>query len=669
MNRKHLLLVLLATFCVLVVLNSPFDASAQDSTAIPFDSPLDPPEPTPISTPLSKEAANAVRYLTEQQQIAATELQVIGDQSVHFAALNRTYHYVVVTRAQGNEVQEFSVFVDPATSTVEPDIAGVLQAEQSAHAAKFGKLHPDLYTRLQTAQEDEKLQAAIWVTYTVDSRQPNELAVEVAALYPEAAAALQERGVPWEVDDSTLSETIWSVYRERLQANVAQRVDPLIAWLREQGWDATKETTIPIVLVTLTKAEIEKVANHPLVEQIYLNETESAPASDIATATSRIPPVWQRGYNGTGIDIAVVETGLNRTGTNINTTAGTCLTVPAVFDSSLPDGDHQSRVAAIAACNNDARPGVAKGARIFDGGYDPDNHTFAQVMNWAAANADIINVSMSIWPAGSPNSTTPMLEDRVADYYARFLYKTVVVAAGNTVNREGTGPFTSVSSPGKGWNVLTVGNLDDRNNAYWAATAPGTGDVIYGTSSHVNPSTGVEKPDLAAPGTSIDTVAGQETGTSYAAPQVSGVAALLMQRNGNLTSRPEAVRAILLASAVHNVRDSRIMPAGQDLYDGAGGIDARLADDIASLTGGVNNNSNICSRPCWWATDGLSVAPGGNVSRAFHAVRGERIRVAIAWFSMVDPLYIFDNLSVNYNLQVHDQDNTLVGYSASTLTV
>jgi hypothetical protein len=151
-----------------------------------------------------------------------------------------------------------------------------------------------------------------------------------------------------------------------------------------------------------------------------------------------------------------------------------------------------------------------------------------------------------------------------------------------------------------------------------------------------------------------------------AAPQVAGLAALLMNRNAALVDRPEAVKSVLMAGAAHNVRDSRVMPSGQDLYDGAGSIDAVLSLQTAEL-GYAANNAATCDRPCWWAADSLNVAPGANVSRSFHATRGERIRVALAWFSNGDPFYFLDGLTVNYNLQVMAPSGVQVtdGYSAS----
>ena len=208
-----------------------------------------------------------------------------------------------------------------------------------------------------------------------------------------------------------------------------------------------------------------------------------------------------------------------------------------------------------------------------------------------------------------------------------------MVAAGNSRDRY-------IISPAKGWNVITVGGINDQGTTNWSD------DVMYqeaGTnegSSYLNPGSphsDREKPEVVAPGQSItslglNNVPQTRSGTSHATPQVAGLAALLMHRNSDVKLWPTAVKAIVMASSVHNIEgDSRL--SGED---GAGSIDAALADTIVKTR---QSDGVTCSGPCWWAVNTTSSYPNPGVwlYQYFKASRGEKIRVAIAWWSQADP--------------------------------
>ncbi len=133
-------------------------------------------------------------------------------------------------------------------------------------------------------------------------------------------------------------------------------------------------------------------------------------------------------------------------------------------------------------------------------------------------------------------------------------------------------------------------------------------------------------------------------GTSFAAPQVSGLAALLMQRNGDIKNYPPALKAILMATAVHNIEgDSRLSDR-----DGAGAISPFLADEVVQKRGDTND---ACTEPCWW---GIEEWPQTRVLK-FTATKGERIRAAIGWWSRADgePYFSYDYLATNYDLYIN----------------
>jgi len=136
-----------------------------------------------------------------------------------------------------------------------------------------------------------------------------------------------------------------------------------------------------------------------------------------------------------------------------------------------------------------------------------------------------------------------------------------VIAAGN----EGELGLYTIGSPGTSANAITVGAIDDMRDyiAYFSSRGP----VGYGTGQYI-------KPDVVAPGTNItSTVVGGDyksySGTSMAAPHVSGTAALLLQADPTLT--PTDIKQKLMDTAID------LGEPGPDNSYGAGRISAYAA--------------------------------------------------------------------------------------------
>jgi hypothetical protein len=123
-----------------------------------------------------------------------------------------------------------------------------------------------------------------------------------------------------------------------------------------------------------------------------------------------------------------------------------------------------------------------------------------------------------------------------------------------------------------------------------------------------------------------------------------------------LLSWPNALKAIIMASAVNNihgptdVKNCPIEYGIHDCRDGAGAVDAAMADIIAA---NGNAGSNECTGPCWWGVNtGTS-----SFNRYFYAAKGERIRVATSWWSEVDCPELsdcsYDRLASNFDLYIY----------------
>jgi subtilisin family serine protease len=209
-------------------------------------------------------------------------------------------------------------------------------------------------------------------------------------------------------------------------------------------------------------------------------------------------------------------------------------------------------------------------------------------------------------------------------------------------------------SPGTAFNVITVGNFDDKNSVAWS------GDTMNVCSSWRDPTStngDREKPEMSAPGTNINTthtaspwIGANVTGTSFSSPIVAAAAALLIDRNSTLGSWPEAVKAILMATAVHNIEGS----ARLSEFDGVGGLVAQYADDVARR---VNGNWAGRSYTCTTAN------PLNATTMALTA--GRRTRVVIVWDN--DPAYASyaTRPSADLDLSIRNPAGSVVASSVS----
>jgi hypothetical protein len=541
----------------------------------------------------------------------------------------------------------------------------VERAEADARQAKYGKLHPLLYERLQT-DDEEALSAAIWVGGE-RGRSREEVYALLARRYPQVRDALARHTSPFNVGDPALVRRIRTEYERIRQEDIAARVQPLVTYLESRGIAAETHDLLPSITTTLSKEAILALVRRDDVQTIYLVEGEEESALDTAVHTNRVVSVWSAlGLEGAPeptipITIAILEHG------NVDRDNRFLQHAPVRLVAPNGEQDHTTRVASAAASFHDLYRGMAPGATILSAGENgtmPDVHW---ALNWALdQDADVVNYSAG-WYDNTPDLGWL---DRAFDYTARERGSTIIIRAGNRRNEY-------IGTPAKGWNVITVGGINDQSNDNW------NDDVMYqvaGTnegSSYLDPAGGThgdrEKPEIVAPGQDIralglNDVPQTRSGTSHAAPQVSGLVALLMHDNAELKTWPTAVKAILMASAMHNVEgDSRLSDE-----DGAGSIDASRAYTIAHHH--RDDGTTCWGWSCWWGVNTTSTypAPGNWLYEHFYAEQGDLIRVVIAWWSEADPPPDYptlgdDALTSNFNLYVWDPDDELLpsGYSAS----
>lgn len=156
-----------------------------------FDSPLPTPIPT-VMPELSRFGRIALHYLAEQREVASETLLIEQEHPRSYPLLGR--EFMAFTILDTNDGQAFVLLVDTATDEVVDDLATMEQANGEAHFARYGKLDPALYERLQTVDETTQLPVALWVVSDYGDIE-EKLHSELAGKYPEVAEALAPNAV------------------------------------------------------------------------------------------------------------------------------------------------------------------------------------------------------------------------------------------------------------------------------------------------------------------------------------------------------------------------------------------------------------------------------------------------------------------------------------------
>ncbi|MEU0879275.1 S8 family serine peptidase [Lentzea sp. NPDC005914] len=291
------------------------------------------------------------------------------------------------------------------------------------------------------------------------------------------------------------------------------------------------------------------------------------------------PAAWQAGFDGTGVTVAVLDTGYDQ---NHPELAGVVSVAKDFTPAGIQDNiGHGTHVASTIAGRGQKYSGVAKGAklavgRVCEGTWCLESAILAG-MEWAAREVRAKVVNMSLGSEMSSDGTDPLsakANELTAETGALF-----VAAAGNLGDRR------KIGGPAAADAALAVANLTKSGTVNeWSTRGPRFKDFAV-------------KPDIAAPGTDIvaaraegtlweyyvDDLHARLTGTSMAAPHVAGAAAVLAQRNPSWTATE--LKANLMAT-VKPLADS---PAniGAGLLDVGRAVTQQVRADVGSLSFGL----------------------------------------------------------------------------------
>jgi serine protease AprX len=363
---------------------------------------------------------------------------------------------------------------------------------------------------------------------------------------------------------------------------------------------------------TLPNAKLSLLAANGAVKHVALDRV-------IAGANERTGPTvgatairQQLGVDGTGVTVAVIDSGINAAHDDF---ADPATGLPRVarfvdFVNNIPtpydDYGHGTHVAGIIAGNGadsgGLRAGIAPSAsivalKVLDGSGSGRISDVIAALDYVVShqselNIRVVNLSVATGVYESYDSD-PLTQAAKQAVNAGVV---VVASAGNAGrNQQGQTQHGGITAPGNAPWVLTVGASShmgtiDRSDDTMAAFSSRGPTAIDG---------GV-KPDLVAPGVGIESTTSPDStlyntkaayllpgttqtsyvpylslsGTSQAAPVVAGTVALMLQANPSLT--PNAVKAVLQYTA-------QVYPAYDPMTEGAGFLNAAGAVSLANF--------------------------------------------------------------------------------------
>ena len=310
---------------------------------------------------------------------------------------------------------------------------------------------------------------------------------------------------------------------------------------------------------------------------------------EITDLATNVNAAWNAGYNGQGIGVAVIDSGItdshpdlwDSTESHSRVVYHQDFTGTPTTNSSGAKYDlygHGTHVAGIVGGNgylsSGSYIGVAPAVNLVDlraldsTGTGTDSTVIAAIEQAIALhntyNIQVINLSLGRGIAVT-YTQDPLCQAVESAWKAGIV---VVVAAGNygRVSIDGSDGYGTVTAPGNDPFVITVGATNSQESSSQS-------NEIMTSYTSKGPTTydHVVKPDIMAPGNDIVSLVapgasleadypaqlvngstGQPdyfmlSGTSMATPVISGAVALLLQQNGNLT--PDQVKARLMQSA------------------------------------------------------------------------------------------------------------------------
>jgi hypothetical protein len=266
----------------------------------------------------------------------------------------------------------------------------------------------------------------------------------------------------------------------------------------------------------INSRDLETLSSLEEVSRIYLNREYSLLLDDSLPLIGA-NEYWDEGFEGGGINIAILDTGIDSDHELLNGK----VSLMEAFVTDDPE-DYQGHGTHVAGIASSVAPGASLlNAKVLSDQGKGSTESITNGIYWAVENgADVVSISI-----GAPSDSQDEVINEAIDY-AISNGVVVVIASGNC-GPQGSGScqgYEGVTIPGSFEPAITVGAVN--NNLEWATFSSGNDFGSY------------IKPDVVAPGVNIMSSVpygyATKKGTSMATPFVSGVVALLLEENPSL---------------------------------------------------------------------------------------------------------------------------------------
>ncbi|KYC51510.1 MAG: Pyrolysin precursor [Candidatus Methanofastidiosum methylothiophilum] len=331
----------------------------------------------------------------------------------------------------------------------------------------------------------------------------------------------------------------------------------------------------------LTSEEIKNISSSLYVKNIWYNAPGLEAFGYMGADTIKASPLYTIGYKGNGVTVAVLDTGIRDTHVEFpqgkvlyqydfvnNDPIADDISGHGTFVAGTISGQSYTTADWLGYVNYlDTTPtnttGVAPDTKLVVLKTVPgDLSIFLNACNWLILNREKYNIRVVNMSAGwnvtnMQSNGWPLDGTDPASLAANSVVDKGIVWV-NSAGNEGPNSDT-IGAPGRAKNVITVANAIDRDvSPNGVLTIKKASLSIANDSSRGGGKSGL-KPDISAPGTNILSATGASdnsydfaSGTSMAAPFVSGACAIILQRHPNWTPYQVKIAIMRTASQIPN---------------------------------------------------------------------------------------------------------------------